>query len=707
MRRHARTILVLVSTAMLLAIGVAAQKNDSAAAMLRAAVDKAQVDGDLNGAIKQLQAIVDTFAKTDRPIVAAALVRMAECYQKLGDAQAHRIYERVIRDYADQKDALTVARARLDGLDRRTPRQEMALRKVWASNTPPVSGVRGDTRGSISADGRFMTYVGEFNTKLFLRDLTTGADRPLTNVPGPTYASAISKDGSAVAFNWCTMDQTSCELRVASLQGTGAPPSRRLFGGDDVFVVPQDWSPDGKWIAVSVARKDKTGQIGMVAVADGSLSVLKSVDWRGPGNMFVSPDARDIAYDLRVGEEVPENDMFVIAVDGSRELTVGSHPGNDQVMGWTSDGAHLLFSSDRSGTNGLWAQAFVDRKPQGRPELIKPDIGPAWSMGVTRSGALHMQVRAFLSDVEVMSIDLTTGTQPAAGARPLQRFTGSNSQPAWSPDGKTLAYTSRSEPPVLTIRSSDGAEVRTLEPKLAYFTGLSWTLDGRSFAVYGSDLKGRAGVYRIDARSGDVAPVFYQKHVENISYEGFSWSPDGARMYYHGQRGSIYDVDLASGAERVIVAAPSMNGGPIDGRLGPISVSRDGRWIASQRSEGSGTSSVVTIIPVDGGSPRDLLRVTAPHWVNNTSMPWTPDGQAILVRKMTEPNGTTSELWLVPIDGAAPRKLDFDANQVGAFAGGRISLHPDGRRVAYATSTKSNIEVWALENFLPAHTAKK
>lgn len=45
--------------------------------------------------------IVDTF-KTDRAVVATALVRMAECYQKLGDAESRKIYERVAREFADQ-----------------------------------------------------------------------------------------------------------------------------------------------------------------------------------------------------------------------------------------------------------------------------------------------------------------------------------------------------------------------------------------------------------------------------------------------------------------------------------------------------------------------------------------------------------------------------------------------------------------------------
>ena len=55
---------------------------------------KATVDGDLPGAIEEYKQIVAA-AGSNRTIAAQALVRMAECYQKLGDAEARHIYERV------------------------------------------------------------------------------------------------------------------------------------------------------------------------------------------------------------------------------------------------------------------------------------------------------------------------------------------------------------------------------------------------------------------------------------------------------------------------------------------------------------------------------------------------------------------------------------------------------------------------------------
>jgi len=86
-------------------------------------------------------------------------------------------------------------------------------------------------------------------------------------------------------------------------------------------------------------------------------------------------------------------------------------------------------------------------------------------------------------------------------------------------------------------------------------------------------------------------------------------------------------------------------------------------------------------------------------------MPWTPDGRAILLKK-----GTTgvdpSEMWLVPISGEPPRKIDLDARRIAAGAIGVTRLHPDGKQIALVAGHITT-ELWVLENFLPALKEKK
>src|SRR5829696_6257453 len=81
--------------------------------MLKAAMNAELVDGNVKGAIDQYKRIVDRYAKSDRATAARALLRMAEAYQKLGDAEAERIYQRVVREFGDQSEPASIARTRL------------------------------------------------------------------------------------------------------------------------------------------------------------------------------------------------------------------------------------------------------------------------------------------------------------------------------------------------------------------------------------------------------------------------------------------------------------------------------------------------------------------------------------------------------------------------------------------------------------------
>ena len=81
--------------------------------LLQAAEAKAKVEGDLNAAIK-LYKDAEKEAGSSRALVAQALVKMAEAYQKLGDAEAQKIDQRLVADFSDQKDAIVIARARLE-----------------------------------------------------------------------------------------------------------------------------------------------------------------------------------------------------------------------------------------------------------------------------------------------------------------------------------------------------------------------------------------------------------------------------------------------------------------------------------------------------------------------------------------------------------------------------------------------------------------
>ena len=119
----------------------------------------------------------------------------------------------------------------------------------------------------------------------------------------------------------------------------------------------------------------------MAGVADGSMRVLKSHGWRGADAMFFSRDSRYLAFDLPASDEVDQRDIFILAVDGSREVRAVADSADDRVAGWSPDGRFLLLTSTRTGSRSLWALPVSGGTPLGRPELVKTDIGSSVSLG--------------------------------------------------------------------------------------------------------------------------------------------------------------------------------------------------------------------------------------------------------------------------------------------------------------------------------------
>ncbi len=69
--------------------------------------------------------------------------------------------------------------------------------------------------------------------------------------------------------------------------------------------------------------------------------------------------------------------------------------------------------------------------------------------------------------------------------------------------------------------------------------------------------------------------------------------------------------------------------------------------------------------------------------------------QAVSVEGTRSEDAAANSLWLVPVNGGQPRKLEIDVS--GWIVGQGIRLHPSGKQIAYSTGQDSR-DVWALES---------
>jgi Tol biopolymer transport system component len=391
--------------------------------------------------------------------------------------------------------------------------------------------------GAPTADGKWLTCVDPVSRDLAVIETATGKLRRLTAKSAATanefaYFSVPSRDGKRVAYAWFN-DAGFYDLRVTSMAG-GA--ERMLFRNPEAgFVQPTSWTPDDRQILTLFFRKDNISQIALVDADSGVVRVLKSLNWVYPKRMEISPDGKWIVYDSFGGDKPGPRDIYLLAIDGSRETKLVEGPGDDLFPAWSPDGKEIVYASDGAGTMDAWAVRTADGRAVSQPRLVKRDLKQFLPMGVTSAGGLYYGLRVGTTDVAVLTSDGRTSVLPT-------RTPGRNLAPAWSRDGKRIAYLSRRgaenfavESRVIVVHDVESAKERDLIAKLAHVESLHWSPNGEWLLAAGSDGKGRSGLFRVRVKDGMVLPEVVE---ESANYRGVpgDWRPDGTVATSAGAR---------------------------------------------------------------------------------------------------------------------------------------------------------------------------
>jgi Tol biopolymer transport system component len=679
-------------TALLLAValaaGAAAQKKPATAEeLLGAALHQEEVEGNLERAIATYKKVVAE-AGANRALAARALVRMGQCYEKLGNAEARKAYERVVREFADQPESSKVARERLSALAG-GGRAEVAMRRVWVAGRDQPVG--------ISADGRYAVFVAQAARDLWLRDLQSGEQRRITKDASWvefTFASgsaAISPDGKRVAYGWWVR---SCgELRVSALDGSSMRVLRPCQLGETMSV--RAWMPDSRRIlAISYDPKDQTYRRHMISLPDGA---IRDIGQPEPGNVswgYPSPDGRHIAYGLK-------GDIFVYDTATEQDSVLVQNPAWDSMLGWTPDGSGILFLSNRSGTRDLYLLGIENGRPRGDPQLLRRDLGNNTNLYLTRDGRLFRRENTGTSDSFIVPVDEQTGKLTGTPS-PVDANYPEAWYPAWSPDGKLLYYSMSKGPSgnrsqVLVIRSEETGQTReiTPKPKLSRFWYPVLSPDERRFAVAGEDQSKNFGVFAIDAESGDVTQLAKIPLENEPVVPCPNWSPDGKAIFYKvrslekSEGFIIRRKDLATGEEKDVHRGIHTR---------DMKISPDGTRFVYFRTDRPTKSHVLGILDIQSGKELELWRVPEADSPDISGPTWAPDGKHVLVARSLKQG---SELWRFPAAGGPGEKLHFSPESAWGFV-----MHPSGKRMAF-TQSRTNYELWVLENFLPGLKAKK
>ncbi|MFL6664649.1 MAG: Tol-Pal system beta propeller repeat protein TolB [Rhizobacter sp.] len=157
----------------------------------------------------------------------------------------------------------------------------------------------------------------------------------------------------------------------------------------------------------------------------------------------------------------------------------------------------------------------------------EPIISPAWSPDGRELAYVSFESQKAV----VYTQEVATGTR-----RAIANFRGSNSAPAWSPDGQTLAVTlSREGGSQIFLVGRNGENPRRLTSSQAIDTEPVFAPDGRS-VYFVSDRGGGPQIYRIGLGGGAVERVTFAGSY-NISP---AISPDGRLLAFIARSGNSF-----------------------------------------------------------------------------------------------------------------------------------------------------------------------
>ncbi len=571
---------------------------------------------------------------------------------------------------------------------------------MWATDA-------GGQWGGVSPDGSLMTYVDWDDLgNLAIRNLATGEHRRLTHTAddgnsenGGKYAggSRMSPDGDQVVYSWSRSSSSPVgetgELRLLPVHGDRTEPHTVWSPADGSWAEIQDWFPSGDRVVAVVNDGYGSSHYSIVTVSmlDGQAQQVTSIDWTRNPQVRVSPDGRYLAYSRSASREAPENDIFLVAVDGSSDIPLVQHAADDVLVAWSRDGQHLLFNSDRSGQPGLWAQRVHAAAPVGEPQLLIANVDVGVGMGITRDGTLHYAVRVTRRRLKIAELDLTTGRLLRQPVNVTDRFVGSNNVGRFSPDGETLAYISTRRAwgeSAIVIQSLKTGEERDLPHELQRIVGgLLWRPDSR-LMVRGEDNRGRSGFFDVDVATGQTRLLINRPDIPGMVRPVLT--PDGTQILHRntiGKQPSLYSYHVADGSVRALPGVFVQHEWG-----GPFGLSPDGQWIANHRQ------TEMRLHPAVGGDGQVLATTDERHPFGRWTT-WTKDGTALLVLKK-EPQVSEDmwmwRLWVVPVDGSDPvaTELVYEPANAGDVP---VDIHPDGKRVVY-TEGGYFYQFWAVHN---------
>jgi eukaryotic-like serine/threonine-protein kinase len=488
-----------------------------------------------------------------------------------------------------------------------------------------------------SRDGNFLYFVGSEGAgqPSSLYQITTLGRNQRKLITGVDSQISFSPDGTNIAF--IRVSEGDNSIIIAGEQGGN---ERILVTRKDPKVYGDEvsWSPDGKLIAVPTLTRGATYAGGMAVV------------------------------DVAAGNETP------IPLKEEKLLRISQ-------LAWVNDGRGLIYTP-YAADMGQRYQVRYAAYPSGDVQNVTNDLSSYEDFSLTADSQTMVAVQRqysmgiwlTLEDDFSSTVSINSKTAADDGERGI----------TWTKDGKIVFVSSEGGAQNIWRMDADGSNPTPLTKDYTFGKMLPSLSIGGDSVTYFS----RA----VDLATKELLPgnTFFQMDSEGQNVRRVVENNDAAFAAASANQDWVVYTSRADGKFR-IWKVPLKGGDAVQltdvDSISPV-ISSDGKSVAYFIRE-KGKPLKLGIISIVGGDP--LKTFEAPATTNTAAgLAWNKTGNGIL---FVNTLGTTSNIWMQPLDGAKPTPLTaFKEFQIAQFA-----LNPQGNRLAVARGSR-NRDIVLIKN---------
>ena len=420
-----------------------------------------------------------------------------------------------------------------------------------------------------------ITFV--YGGDIWVMPKTGGTAIQVTHSPGEESWPRFSPDGKSIAYT----ASYNGNLDVFVMPTLGGVPTRITYQSHADRMV--DWHPDGEHILFASGRESGIRRVQQFYSVSKKGGFPKKLKIPYGELASYSPDGNHLAYITKITENYPfkryrgglASDIIIYDLRNDTAENVTNNKANDGKPAWVGDKVYFLSDQGENMRLNIWSYDTKTKTAAQITEFDDFDISymSAGNQDIVFEAGGQMYLMDLSSQqykpvaVNIIS-DLSVEIQRSIDvSRRISNMTA-------APEGKRVVFEARGE--LFNVPASEGYVINITQSSGAFDQNPAWSPDGKHIA-YWSDRSGEYEIYLQDS-AGNSGPKKLTNRNKGFGYALY-WSPDSKKLAFIDETNDISIIDVQSG-EVTVAGNTNWNIGHGGRFRYLISWSPDSKWIA-------------------------------------------------------------------------------------------------------------------------------